>query len=97
MKLKIQCALLFLAGLGCGAGVLCFYQDLLGLDGYIAYLRNHWVVFPPWFGALGIIMNVLSGVWWYFEIREYMMKERVKKGRWGGVPPDDTESFYKKG
>lgn len=42
---------------GCGAGaVLCIYalvQDFMGLEGYIEYLRAHWVE-PGW-------MTVFSG------------------------------------
>lgn len=72
--MKMHCILLFLSGISCAGAMMMFHQDLLGLEGYISYLRSNWNDLPPWVGALGIAFNVGVAIWWYFEVTEKFKK-----------------------
>lgn len=82
----LLCVMLFLAGFSCCAGATCFHQDLLGLEGYIAYLHNHWINLPPAFGAVGFELNLLLGVWLFYAVKNYITRkelEAIRAGRAG--------------
>jgi hypothetical protein len=38
----------FLFGISASASAHALFQDYLGLDGYIQYVRTHWVNLPLW-------------------------------------------------
>jgi len=72
------CVMLFFAGFSCCAGLMCFHQDLLGLEGYIDYLHKHWMNLSPMFGATGFGLNILLGVWLFYEVKGYVARQEAK-------------------
>ena len=70
VSLVFASILLFMCGFSACAGLMCFHQDLLGLEGYIDYLRRNWVNLSPWVGMTGAVINVMLAVWYYFQIKD---------------------------
>jgi hypothetical protein len=69
---------IFFCGVSAAGGFMMFFQDLKGLEGYIAYLRSNWVDLSPIIGGAGMAMNILLCVWAYWQLKEYIaMRERL--------------------
>lgn len=52
----------FFIGIGTFASANGLYQDFLGLEGYISYLRGHWIEpgWTTWFSAVMLVVFVVA-------------------------------------
>jgi hypothetical protein len=51
--------------LGAAFGLLCYltFQDYLGLEGYVAHVRAHWMTLSPWVcGIAAAVVFIIAGI-----------------------------------
>ncbi len=71
----VGCVLL---GFGLSGAMYMFFMDSLGLEGYIAWLRDSWIDLSPWVGGtmtLVYLMVFALMLWLAPEIRKNINKK----------------------